>query len=81
MMANHGIMRVVRVGLIWACAVAITIVLMVWVLPWAGTRGYAGEVIRANLRDGRDATPLFYTESDRTLEIVRQVEGRTRGAQ
>jgi hypothetical protein len=66
--------RALRNLVVWACAVGVTIVLMAWVLPWVGSRGYAGEVIRANLRDGRDATALFYTESERTLEIVTQVE-------
>ena len=66
--------RILRIGLVWACAAGIVVILMAWVLPWAGARGYAGEVIRANVRDGRDATALFYTESDRTLEIVKQVE-------
>jgi hypothetical protein len=67
-------MRLLRNLAVWACAVGATIILMAWVLPWVGSRGYAGEVIRSNLRDGRDATALFYTESERTMEIVTQVE-------
>lgn len=76
MIAVAHLKRALRIGLVWVCAAGITLVLVAWILPWAGSRGYAGEVIRANLRDGRDATALFYTESERTLEIVKQAEGR-----
>ena len=41
-------------------------------LPWLARTGYAGAVIRENVEYGRDATPLFYTESERTTEILRR---------
>lgn len=69
--------RALRNLAVWAVAIGGVLVLIGWVLPWVGARGYAGEVIRANLRDGRDATPLFYTESERTLEIAEQVQRRS----
>jgi hypothetical protein len=40
-------------------------------LPWLAERGYAGRVIQINYREGRDATPLFYTESE---EVMRMLE-------
>lgn len=66
--------RALRNLAVWTAAIGGVVVLMAWVLPWAGARGYAGEVIRANLREGRDATALFYTESERTLEIVKHIQ-------
>lgn len=68
--------RALRNLVVWTAAIGTVVVLIAWVLPWAGARGYAGEVIRANLREGRDATALFYTESERTLEIAEQVQQR-----
>jgi hypothetical protein len=66
--------RALHVVFAWLCAAGLTVILIAWVLPWAGARGYAGEVVRANLREGRDATALFYTESERTIEIMRTLE-------
>ncbi len=44
------------------------------VLPWLAANGYAGSVIQANYEHDRDATALFYTESERTWQILDQVD-------
>jgi len=54
-------------------ALAAIPILVGWVLPALAESGYAGEVIQRNYREGRDATPLFYTESEETMELIRQL--------
>ena len=66
--------KVLWIALVWSGAIATTVLMMSTVLPWLGTRGYAGDVIRNNYATGCDATPLFWTESDRTLEILAHME-------
>lgn len=70
--------RAIQIALVWGVAVAATLLLMSTVLPWAGTRGYAGAVIQNNYAVQNDASALFWTESDRTLEILAQID-RHRG--
>lgn len=40
------------------------------ILPWLAEHGYAGRVIQENIRNDRDATALFYTDHERTWEIL-----------
>ncbi|MBI4556889.1 MAG: hypothetical protein HY706_04835 [Candidatus Hydrogenedentes bacterium] len=67
--------RVSRLRAYCALVVAILLigVLISIVLPWAGTNGYAGEVIQQNFRNDRDATALFYTESERIWELQKSI--------
>ena len=44
-------------------------------LPWLAEHGYAGQVIQENVRTDRDASALFYTEDERTWEVVWGTEG------
>lgn len=39
-------------------------------LPWLAENGYAGQVIQENVRTDRDASALFYTEDERTWEVL-----------
>ena len=43
-------------------------------LPWISEAGYAGEVIQYGYQNRRDATPLFYTESERTWDIMQRID-------
>jgi hypothetical protein len=61
-------------ALICAGVFSIVCLLIAYVLPWCSEAGYAGEVIRHSYRHGRDATPLFYTESERTWEIMQKMD-------
>lgn len=47
-------------------------------LPWLARSGYAGPVMRENIRHDRDATALFYAEHDRTWEVLRETGEETR---
>ncbi|GMU90947.1 MAG: hypothetical protein AMXMBFR4_00050 [Candidatus Hydrogenedentota bacterium] len=69
-------MRTVRNVGICAAAIGVAILLLSTVLPWLSQNGYAGQVIQRNYRDTIDATPLFYTECERTAEISRTVASR-----
>lgn len=64
-----------RSTLICGIACVVVAALMSTVLPWLAEEGYAGEVIQYSYRNGRDATPLFYSESERTWELMKQVDG------
>ncbi|MCC6795348.1 MAG: hypothetical protein IT366_09540 [Candidatus Hydrogenedentes bacterium] len=66
--------RAVQILLVWGVAVSATLLLMSTLLPWAGTRGYAGSVIQNNYAQRNDATALFWTESPRTLELLEQID-------
>jgi len=44
-----------------------------YVLPWAATNGYAGDVVKQNAKHDRDASALFWTESERTWTVLREV--------
>lgn len=67
----------------WFCialATLGTLILIAQVLPWAARNGYAGSVIRENYEQDRDASALFYSESDRVWEILRNTDGHQRGS-
>lgn len=49
-------------------------------LPWLARSGYAGPVMRENIRHDRDATALFYAEHERTWELLRESRGEDRHA-
>ena len=53
------------------CVLAAATLLISTLLPWLAERGWAGKVVQDNLRHGRDATALFYTESERVGEILK----------
>lgn len=59
---------------VWALAAGFALLLLSTVLPWLSKNGYAGEVVQRNYLDNIDATPLFYTECERTAEIVRNID-------
>ncbi|NUM52188.1 MAG: hypothetical protein HUU46_00965 [Candidatus Hydrogenedentes bacterium] len=71
--------RAAWIAAVWSVAIGATVALMSTVLPWAGARGYAGSVIRNNYATGTDATALFWTESERTAEILAQIEAKPDG--
>ena len=54
--------------------IALAIVLVAVVLPWAAENGYAGYVIQQNVIHDRDASALFYTESERAMQIINAFE-------
>lgn len=67
-------------GWCWiALAATLTCALIGYVLPWAARNGYAGSVIQANYEHDRDASALFYTESERVWTILRNKPGDARG--
>ncbi len=51
----------------------IAVLLLSTILPWLAEHGYAGHVIQENVRTNRDASALFYTEDDRTWEVLEEV--------
>lgn len=57
-------------ALIWAVTLGVVLFMISTGLPWLAEHGYAGEVIRENVRNDRDASALFYTEDDRVWEIL-----------
>jgi hypothetical protein len=59
------VLAVAAIGLL--CAV---------VLPWLARSGYAGAVLQRNYDQQVDATPLFYTDSERTMEVLRERAAR-----
>lgn len=70
--------RAVWIAFVWCVAIGATVLLMSTVLPWAGANGYAGAVIQNNYAVENDASALFWTESERTLEILAQVDAHRR---
>ena len=70
--------RALWISTVWGLAIGGTVLLMSTVLPWAGRNGFAGAVIEQNYREQNDASALFWTESERTLEILAAIE-RQRG--
>ena len=56
-----------------ALGLGAAIVLISTVLPWLAEQGYAGRVIQENTRTDRDASALFYTEDDRSWEVLEAV--------
>lgn len=70
--------RAAWIALVWCIAIGATVMLMSIVLPWAGTNGYAGAVIQNNYAVENDASALFWTESERTLEILAHIERQER---
>lgn len=55
-----------------AAAAGLCVFLISTALPWLAEQGWAGKAIQETHRRGRDATGLFYTDSQRTREILRQ---------
>lgn len=53
-----------------ALGLGVALLLISTVLPWLAENGYAGHVIQENVRTDRDASALFYTEDDRTWEVL-----------
>jgi hypothetical protein len=49
-------------------------------LPWLARSGYAGPVMRENIRHDRDATALFYAEHERTWQLLRETREEDRHA-
>jgi hypothetical protein len=45
-------------------------VVVLCVLPWLAREGYAGPLVLENVEQHRDASALFYTESERVMEIA-----------
>lgn len=70
--------RAIQIALVWGVAIGVTVLLMSTVLPWAGANGYAGAVIQNNYAVENDASALFWTESERTLEILAHVDEHRR---
>ncbi len=68
--------HILRSTAICTAVLASVLVLISTVLPWLANSGYAGEVIQFSYQNQRDATPLFYSESDRTWELLDQIETR-----
>lgn len=59
--------------LVLLCTSAIGLLITV-VLPGLARSGYAGAVIQKSYSEGRDASALFYTESDRVMDILHDQE-------
>lgn len=53
-----------------AAGIALALLFVSTILPWAAESGWAGSVIRQNHRDDVDASALFYTDSERVMEIL-----------
>ena len=56
-----------------ALGFGVAVLLISTVLPWLAKRGYAGYVIQENTRFDRDASALFYTEDERTWEVLDRI--------
>ncbi|MCF6283997.1 MAG: hypothetical protein L3K26_02235 [Candidatus Hydrogenedentes bacterium] len=56
-----------------ALGFGVAVLLVSTVLPWLAENGYAGHVIQENARTDRDASALFYTEDDRTWEVLDRI--------
>ncbi len=56
-----------------ALGFGVAVLLVSTVLPWLAENGYAGHVIQENTRTDRDASALFYTEDDRTWEVLDRI--------
>lgn len=69
-----------RRWLLLACAVLAIALAVGLLLPWLARNGYAGETIRTNLEEGRDASALFYTEYEHMHEIESRFEAEWNGA-
>lgn len=61
----------VRRWLAFGAGLGLGLLLWLAVLPWAGRNGWAGPVVRHNFEQDRDASALFYSESDRVWELSR----------
>lgn len=59
-----------------ALGLGVALLLISTVLPWLAEKGYAGHVIQENVRTDRDASALFYTEDDRTWEVLERVSAK-----
>jgi hypothetical protein len=65
-----------HVALVWGLVIGGYVFLTSTVLPGFSESGYAGDVLERNAIEDSDASALFYTESDRTWEIMRGVRER-----
>ncbi|MCC6142804.1 MAG: hypothetical protein IT368_03250 [Candidatus Hydrogenedentes bacterium] len=63
--------RIPRIAFLLA-AIAAVWMLFTQVLPWMAREGYAGQVVQRNYEERVDATPLFYTNSEATMAILRE---------
>jgi hypothetical protein len=70
----HTQKHILRSSALCLIVIAIVALPISTVLPWLAQSGFAGEVIESSYENQRDATPLFYSESDRTWEILSEVE-------
>jgi len=68
-----SIKQSLRATIIFSATVLTAMLMISQVLPWLASNGYAGDVIKYSYQNELDATPLFYTESDRTWEILDQI--------
>jgi hypothetical protein len=59
-----------------ALGIAAAVLLISTVLPWLAEHGYAGHVIQENARTDRDASALFYTEDERTWDVLERISER-----
>ena len=66
--------RFAKAVIVWTAAGLILVALISTVLPWAADRGHMGRVIQDNVREGRDASGLFYTEVDGMDEYEARVD-------
>lgn len=58
--------------IVLSCSFGIVFVIAV-LLPALTRAGYAGAVIQKSYDEGRDASALFYTESDRAMELLHEI--------
>ena len=66
--------RFAKTVIVWTAAGLIVVALISAVLPWAADRGHMGRVIQDNVREGRDASGLFYTEVEGMDEYEARVD-------
>ena len=71
----EGIRHYIRASIICVTCLMITFFCIGYVLPYMAQHGYAGDVVQYGFEHERDATPLFYSESDRTWEIMNNENG------
>ena len=69
-MTRRRIIRGLAVVSLGSAGIVFTIAVL---LPALARGGYAGAVIQKSYDEGRDASALFYTESDRAMEILREL--------
>ncbi|MBI1319607.1 MAG: hypothetical protein GC168_11770 [Candidatus Hydrogenedens sp.] len=53
--------------------IALVLLLVGGIMPWLAEHGYAGRLVQTNYREGRDASPMFYSDSEEVMALLKRM--------